>query len=309
MAAEPQQPGRLPDFFIIGHHKSGTTALYEMLRRHPQVFMPELKEPRWFARDLRGPFESPNSNLPQTLEEYLALFAPAGPGQTAGEASPSYLRSRLAAGEIAELVPAARCIAILREPAAFVRSLHLQLVQEHVESERDLRRAVQGERLERDGHTILRYSDHIHYVEQLERYRRHFPAEQLLVLIYDDFRADNEVTVRGVLRFLEVDDTLPVAELDANPSVSLRMTGMDRAVATLQRRNGALKRGARALVPEPVRRRAIGGFRRRVIYGRAEPVDERVTAELRARYAGEVRALSEYLGRDLVSLWGYDGLA
>ncbi len=35
----------MPDFFIVGHPKCGTTALYEMLRRHPQIFMPALKEP------------------------------------------------------------------------------------------------------------------------------------------------------------------------------------------------------------------------------------------------------------------------
>ncbi len=41
--------GRVPDFFIVGHPKCGTTALYEMLRRHPQIFMPDIKEPWFFA--------------------------------------------------------------------------------------------------------------------------------------------------------------------------------------------------------------------------------------------------------------------
>ena len=48
--------GRYPDFFIAGHAKCGTTALYEMLRRHPAIFMPELKEPLYFATDLRRRF-------------------------------------------------------------------------------------------------------------------------------------------------------------------------------------------------------------------------------------------------------------
>jgi len=39
-ASESSSPRRIPDFFIIGHHKSGTTALYEMLRRHPQIYLP-----------------------------------------------------------------------------------------------------------------------------------------------------------------------------------------------------------------------------------------------------------------------------
>ena len=74
-AAAQASQKRVPDFFIVGHHKSGTTALYEMLRRHPQIYMPDLKEPRFFARDLRFQFEPKTSGrLPNTLEEYLSLF-------------------------------------------------------------------------------------------------------------------------------------------------------------------------------------------------------------------------------------------
>src|SRR5207302_11433714 len=136
-ASDSSSPRRIPDFFIVGHHKSGTTALYEMLRRHPQIYMPALKEPRYFASDLRELFEPVRTGrLPHTLEEYLALFDGATPGQITGEASPSYLRSTVAARKIAEVRPDARIIAILREPASFVRSLHLQLLQERVETER-----------------------------------------------------------------------------------------------------------------------------------------------------------------------------
>ena len=89
---------RVPDFFIVGHAKSGTTALYEMLRGHPQIYMPEEKEPWYFATDMRPRFKHPMAGAaPETLEEYLALFADAGPEQIIGEASTSYLWSRTAA--------------------------------------------------------------------------------------------------------------------------------------------------------------------------------------------------------------------
>src|SRR6266487_3409418 len=87
--------GRIPDFFIVGHAKSGTTALYEMLRRHPQIYMPDFKEPWFFATDMRPRFMPARAGaLPQTLEEYMSLFAGARPDQRAGEASASYLWSR-----------------------------------------------------------------------------------------------------------------------------------------------------------------------------------------------------------------------
>src|ERR1700681_3498814 len=97
-AAAHASERRVPDFFIVGHHKCGTTALYQMLRRHPQIYMPELKEPRFFASDLRALLGGVPGGLPQTYEEYLALFDPAEPQQRVGEASPSYLRSAVAAG-------------------------------------------------------------------------------------------------------------------------------------------------------------------------------------------------------------------
>jgi hypothetical protein len=305
---------RLPDFFIVGHHKSGTTALYEMLRRHPQIFMPSLKEPRFFDTDLHALSRTPQgSGRPQTLDEYLDLFAEAGEDQRLGEASPSYLRSTVAARAIAELAPAAQSIAILREPASFVRSMHSQLVQEHVETEPDLRRAVEHEEIVRDGRAVRRYSDHIHYVEQLERFREAFPAEQVLVLVYDDFRTDNEASVRKVLRFLGVDENAPIEALEANPSVAVRSMRLDRAVRTLYSSRSPAARAAKAavrtLTPERIHRGALPAIRKRVVYGSQAPPDEALMGELRARYAGEVAAVSAYLGRDLVAEWGYEGLA
>jgi hypothetical protein len=302
---------RVPDFFIVGHHKSGTTALYEMLRRHPQIYMPELKEPRYLAADLRALVPLPPT-YPQSLEEYLALFEDATPQQRAGEASPSYLRSQTAAGAIAELQPAARIVAIFREPASFVGSMHLQMLQEHVETEPDLAKAVANEELERQGQRVRRYADHVHYTEQLRRYHAVFPPEQVLALIYDDFRADNEATVRRVLSFLDVDDSAPIEVLDANPTVRVRSLRVDQAVRRLYVGNGplssAVKRTARALLPEDVRQGTLRTLRRGLVYGKPRPADERLVAELKRRYRPEVVALSEYLGRDLVSLWGYESI-
>ena len=310
--------GRIPDFFIVGHPKSGTTALYEMLRSHPQIFMPDLKEPRFFASDLRSRFQgrlpdgAPRAALPETLDEYLALFAAAAPGQRVGESSPSYLRSAMAARLIAEAQPGARIIAILREPASFMRSLHLELVQNHVEREQDLRRALANDELAGEGSPsqLPRYSDRVSYVEQLRRYHAVFPAEQVQVLIYDDFRADNEATVRRVLRFLDVDDASPIAPVEANPTVRVRSVRVDGMVRALQGGQGPLLRGTKsavkALTPARLRGDAVRALRRGVIYGRPDPVDEELMLALRRRFRTEVVTLSEYLGRDLVTLWGYD---
>jgi hypothetical protein len=306
---------RLPDFFIVGQPKSGTTALYEMLRRHRQIFMPENKEPWFFAEELHERTPPRPGGTPATLEEYLALFGPAEPGQRIGEASALYLWSRTAARAIAALAPRARIVAILREPASLLRSLHLQFLRSHVEIETDFRKALALEHERSEGRRMpaqtywpraLMYSEHVRYVEQLRRYRECFPAEQILTLVYDDFRRDNETAVRQVLAFLEVDENAPVEVLEANANVAVRSPHLHRIASAISLGRGPLARGAkvgaRVVMPAAFRRRA----KRRVLYREPRPPDEQLMAELRRRFRPEVVELSDYLGRDLLSLWGYE---
>ena len=201
-----------------------------MLRRHPQIFMPELKEPRFFARELHRARPAPAATPRRsTLEEYLALFARrrAGPARRRGLALLPVLAARPRRAS-PSVQPDARIIAILREPASFLRSLHLQLLRDHVETETRLRagrsRSSASAARERDDPAAATgrgsvYSDHVRYVEQLRRYHEVFAPEQVLVLIYDDFRADNEATVRaGAALPRASTTTLPIEPIEANPT-------------------------------------------------------------------------------------------
>jgi Sulfotransferase family len=314
----------VPDFFIVGAPKTGTTALYEMLRVHPRIFLPELKEPRFLASDmlpvpeLAG--EPRELAYPRTLEDYLALFRDAGPEQRAGEASTFYLWSHTAADAIADLQPDARIVAIVREPASFLRSMHLMFLRWGIESERDLRKAMSLEADRSEGRNIpshshrpqlLQYSEHVRYVEQLRRYDARFSAEQLLVLIYEDFHRDNDATVRKVMRFLEVEDDVPIDVVNVNVTTrtvrSWRLKHMLRAV---RREQGPIARPINMAVKTLTTRRLRRGMNRTVrnhlVTAQAPPRDEDFMAELRRRFKPEVVALGERLDRDLVSLWGYD---
>jgi hypothetical protein len=327
--AERPVSGEMPDFFIVGHAKCGTTALYEMLRRHPQIYMPDYKEgagkePWYFSRDNPHPQTSGERSIAftgrraMTADEYLSLFTDARPGQRVGEASTSYLWSTSAAQRIAQARPDAKIIAIIREPASFLRSLHLQLLVNHHESELDFRKAVALDGPRREGRNIpshstwpaaLIYSDRVRYVQQLERYRAVFAPEQVLVLIYDDFRDDNEGTVRRVQRFLEVDDSDPIDVIDANPSITLRSTWINDLRRDLRAGRGPLlgtvKALGKTLTSKRVRELLYYPNMRRASYRTPPPPDPAFMSELRRRFKPEVVALSEYMNRDLVTLWGY----
>lgn len=311
----------VPDFFIVGHFKCGTTALYEMLRQHPQIYMPETKELWFFSPELRSREREPSMARPETLERYAELFASARAEQRTGEASPSYLMSETAAERIAAERPDARIIALLREPASFLRSFHLQCVRNHVETETDLARALSLEDARRRGELIPRfcarphellYSEHVRYVQQLRRYEQAFGRERMLVLIYEDFRRENDAALREVLRFLAVDELARIQPVEANPSVRVRSQRLHELMQSASLGRGPISRGAKAAIKavtwRSLRRRAMRSTRTRVLYADVAPPDPSVMIALRRRFAPEVVALSEYLGRDLVSLWGYDRL-
>jgi hypothetical protein len=217
--------------------------------------------------------------------------------------------------------PRARAIALLREPASFLRSLHLQNLQSSYETEDSLAEALSLEPERRAGRRIpssclrpqaLYYSEYVRFVEQLRRFHAALSRERVLVLIYDDFRADNVGTVRRVLRFLGVDEGVALVEVEANPTVRVRSRRLDELVHSVSMGRGpllgAVKASVKRISSRRVRRGALGAIRRKVVVGAPPPVDEALTMELRRRFRGEVEAVSEYLGRDLVSLWGYDRL-
>jgi hypothetical protein len=312
--------GRLPDFFLVGHAKSGTTALHAMLSQHPRVYVGQ-KEPRFFMPELHVRDMPRPGGTPKTLDEYRAWFSGAAPGQLIGDISPDYLWSHDSARLIAEARPQARILAILREPASFLRSLHRQRLRNYVEVENDLRTAMELEEPRREGREIpqdtywpkaLFYSDQVRYVAQLRRFDERFPREQMLVLIYDDYRRDSDATVRQVLRFLELDDDVPIVARESNPSVDVRSPRLHGAMRTLMvsdtRAARALKGSLKAVTPMRARQRALHAVRKRLVFGAPSAAEEDFMVELRRRLAPEVHELSEYLDRDLVTLWGYDRL-
>ena len=152
------------------------------------------------------------------------------------------------------------------------------------------------------------YEERVRFVDQLERYRAVFPADRVLVLIYDDYRRSNLDTMRRVFRFLQVDETFEVTPHDFKRAAGVRSRGAamvwQRLMSGQDRVSAALGRTARAALPQRARD-AVRATYRRTNLTQAPAVDEALMARLRLHFAPEVRNVSAYLGRDLVALWGY----
>lgn len=204
----------LPNFLVIGAPKAGTTSLHLHLRAHPQVFMPELKEPRFFGYEGEGE----RLKFPiRTLAEYEALFE-AVAGETAiGEATPHYLVYPGAARRIRELIPEARLIASLRDPVERSYSVYQMNLRN-----RGVNEGVPFvEAIRRDGNLRETYGD------MLARYFALFPAEQIKVILLEDLETAPQATIRDLYGFLGVDpdfvppDLLKVANPGGEPRSKL----------------------------------------------------------------------------------------
>ena len=247
----------LPDFLVIGAYKSGSTALHEALRGHPQVFVPAQKGPSFFAFD--GAEHTDRPLPPGTVrrwEDYVALFDPAPTDGVRGEVSPEYLANPRAAGRIRERVPGARLVAILRDPVERAFSDYLMYLRDGLEPETDFGRALDAqEERRRAADSTGYYVETGFYGRQLRPYFDAFPRERIQVHLFEDFAADPEAVLGKLFAFLGVDPAR-----GETPERAVNVSGVPRnaLVATAVR-------GGRRLapfLPTAVRRRAKAALAR-----------------------------------------------
>ncbi|MEO1406367.1 MAG: sulfotransferase, partial [Pseudomonadota bacterium] len=200
----------LPNFFLIGAGKAGTTAIAHHLDSHPEAFVCKPKEPRFMCYpEGRPEFKGPGDErlyVPASLSEYEALFRQAGNAKAVGDASTWYLTHPDAPENIRKLCPASKIIAILRNPCDRALSHWMHLVREQVETEDDFISACKAEQTRKAaGHAPhWWYVSQSRYYEGLERYFKLFSKDQILIHLYEDFVESPEKVVAETYRFLGV---------------------------------------------------------------------------------------------------------
>lgn len=224
----------LPNLFIIGAAKSGTTSLHRYLAEHPEISMSSNKEPMCFEA----------VNWVDRLAEYRGLFArPTAPVR--GEASTAYSAYPWVPeipDRVRAVAPGARIIYLVREPIARTVAHYAQNVWDRFPVRRF------DELMEDLEHPMNMPVWCSRYATQLERWLERFPADRVLVLDQRELQLNRRATMRQVLRFLGVDAGFASAAWDAehNPA------GEHRVPTRTARALGPL--GARALTVGPLRR-------------------------------------------------------
>lgn len=277
---------RLPNFVIIGAAKSGTTTLYEYLLRHPDVMMPELKEPEFFSR---------NEVYSRGMDWYGSLFTTANPAQLCGEASTTYSRwphTADAASRLARKLPEVKLIYLMRNPVERAYSHYAHHMRLGIT-------CTFEEALERSNE----YVDCGLYMMQISRYLRYFGQDRFLFLFTDDLKNDPAGTLQTMQSFLG----LPVEQL-TEPPITANKGGADHFIRKHTTRKLRQMPGVNLLadrMPSGLRQMAYdlvcaspAGKRLKSKF-QLQPMLDETRQRLIDFYKEPNERLAEFLGRDL----------
>ena len=196
VSGEPEV-GTLPDFIIIGAQKGGTSFLYHLLTRHPLVEPAARKELHFFDNP-----ELFDHGAEWYRRCFPRLSSKDGQRSITGEATPYYLFDPPVAKRMADIVPKARLIALLRNPVDRAYS-HYQMQVKRGTEPRTFEEAIEQQ------HSS--YMSRGIYADQLLRWFEFFGKEQMLILKSEDFFARPLETLKVVLTFLDLPDWQPEA--------------------------------------------------------------------------------------------------
>lgn len=207
----------IPHFVIVGAPKCGTTSLYAYLQQHPQVFMPQNKEPRFFCDYRVDEFEfGPKQfhpNIVSQPSDYAALFAPAPAGALTGEASTDYLSVPGVAGRIRAWNPLAKIIIMLRDPidraySEYRHSVVANFQQNSFWESINLENQRYSERYD----PIFSHVRRGLYCEGVRTFLEQFGQDHVKIILFDDLQKSAAETIESVFRFLH----LPLVPVDVS---------------------------------------------------------------------------------------------
>ena len=217
---------RKPDFFVVGAAKSGTTSLYYYLSQNPEIYLPPIKEPVYFAKDLvekyyrcgkevevfnpkvyfsKKPYPSRHIVYFKDFKYYSMLFEDIDESKKAvGEMSAVYLASKVSAKNIFDFNPDAKIIVILRNPVERAFSQFLMRLRDGKISETNFLTEVLRDYNMSENECKVEYIERGLYFPQLKRFFDLFPKENIKIILFEDFISDTKNVLKDLFLFLNV---------------------------------------------------------------------------------------------------------
>jgi hypothetical protein len=276
---------QLPDFFLVGAPKAGTTSMYRYLAQHPEIFVPDIKEPHYFSYpEVADTYY--DTRIVKTFEEYRRLFRDAEPCQQAGDFSTSYLYHKGAAHRIADICPDARVLVSLRNPVDRAISHYLMDVRDGYQPGplmSYINPAAREDRFFRE------YIEVGQYVDQVQRYLSLFGKDRVFIILFEEFTADPLKSVSAVLKFLDLK-----MDSDLDTGSTYNKFQMYRGATARRIAKSDYVQTLSKLLPSKLRSAA-----RQLFVTTRKPSFDEEREQLREIYKEEIIRLQKIIDRDL----------
>jgi hypothetical protein len=301
MFSESKRPGKPPNFLIIGAPRSGTTTLYQNLKKHPEIFMSSVKEPMFFI--FEGGVILPDPLLVKECirdwNAYQSLFGGSKDAKAIGEASTYYLYSEKASRTIPHYLPDVKLIAILRNPVSRAYSHFLFNRLRGIEPVSDFNEALamEEERIRHGWFMFFHYQGIGLYSRQIERYLSIFPRERFLFLLFDELSRSPADSFHKIFQFLRVEEIIQdVSKTRYNISGIPR----NRRWHDFLMGPNPVKRLLKKVLPDSVQSRILTNLTERNLA--TPPMRDDIRLRLIKRYRDDILKTQELIRIDL-SAW------
>ncbi len=206
----------LPNFLCVGAQKAGTTTLHDILKQHPDIFLPQIKESKFFQD---------STKYKKGLEFYIKSFFKDWKGEKAvGEIDPIYMFFENIPERIYRTLGAnVKLIFMLRNPVDRAYSHYWMSYRRGYETE-TFEKAIllEERRIKKDEfHKIhFSYIKRGFYAQQIKRFLKFFPKENMHFIIFEtEFLNKREKTIKNLFSFLEVNTNVSInTDIKSNPA-------------------------------------------------------------------------------------------
>jgi hypothetical protein len=275
----------LPTFLYIGTAKAGSSWIFEALREHPEVFVPDAKDLKYFDVYYGQ----------RSFPQYQKYFREGSGYQAIGELSHDYFTSEVFAERIKEHLPDIKLIACLREPGALAISSYKYIRMLKKEADVGFAGFVDGYLAERG---------YIRYLANLRYFYKRFPKKNILVTFFDDLQSRPREFIGEIYDFIGVDPGFKPTVMNRRvnvasmPRFAFGSTQLGYSVVQLMRRLG---------LENLVGRLKANSRARSLLFRRDTSddavIDEEILRKLRAASAKTYKELEALIGRPLPEAW------
>lgn len=293
----------LPNFFIIGAQKGGTSALDAYLNQHPEIFIPEQKELNYYALKGQAPqWTGEGDDIAIRLaayekDHYLSFFRKARNSKAVGESSVLYLYDETVAENIADQLPRAKIIAVLRNPAdrGYSAFLHLRRDGREKSSSFEDGLAREEERIQLNYESLWHYRQVGLYSDQLARYFHFFPRENIKIILFEDLQENPLKVSQEIFSFLDV---APDFTPDVNFKLNVSGTPTNQSVNDFFNKPNIIKDLAKRVFPLKTGRKL-----KYLILKRFMKKSDKISVQLRNQllefYREDILKTEKIIGREL----------